>query len=658
MTANNDKPTTIMPKGLEATVLFGFNAKDWAFTSRRIFAPTFKKQDPSGSGQGWINLRDSNTSTQDTPFSVPDGMEARPEPSFARTSTTAFQGTDSLDEGDFNASVSLSLNIEGFSSAACTSVAQHSQVATKAIHKTALVGSWKGLYSIDVVEPPRLTDEFRAALKTLPIPYAAGDQARFDHFFDNWGTHYLQHGIYGGTFILRTVLSEEDTRSISTSKLVSSVEAGFEAGEGSTKNKAEFERATRKELGTTDGSTTINIYSVGGDSDENEDTWALSIASAPTLLYDALSVSTPNIRPNFEPIWSLCADAKLQATLKQALLVYLPEEAANLPSVFGLPDTTDVSRTFAVESDGFCLVSIVGASGSQSTLSVIVRSGQSGDSEVLNNVKSETWSDPNADRWFTHASVFCPAAKGTWVTQSCLPEDARAHAGFVTTRLLFGPWSTLPKPPEGSFEAPTDGFLALELDEHFPDLAPIYSTLTLDGQVVAFCSAAPPVWRAGFTGCPRSSSLCIPISKGERPVVSPTSDVRTTWLPLQHNAVTFGRLVKQADLVLTNKGCPQSTDHHFDTSMQDQFVFGYIHASIDGCRGTLELFAENANGTADQCYAAASCHWYWDGGAGIPGNSVIMPVRHGQKWTARLSDTWGGGIDAHLFSIPLLPKKG
>ncbi len=206
------KPTTVMPKGLAGTVEYGFNANTWSFTPNSIFTVTFTKQDPTGSGKGWVYLKDFHLSPNDTAFSVPDGMLARPEPGYDQTNTTIFHGTHSVDEQDFKVSLSASLKMDGVSTSVSTSLATHSSITTNTKQSTALIAAWKAFYSVDVIDPPGLDADFEAALKQLPEPYAASQQGQFATFFESYGTHYLRHGMFGGTFTMRTVPVRSRTR--------------------------------------------------------------------------------------------------------------------------------------------------------------------------------------------------------------------------------------------------------------------------------------------------------------------------------------------------------------------------------------------------------------------------------------------------------------
>jgi hypothetical protein len=498
----------------------------------------------------------------------------------------------------------------------------------------------------------------------LPIPYDASNQGKFNDFFKEWGTHYLTHGIYGGTYNMSTVLSESDTLTISSTKLKTAVEAGFSDGADSFKGKAAFESATRKELGTTDESTAVTIYAIGGDSDASDLTWAMSIAGVPTLLYDVLAIDTDEIRPAFEPIWKLVS-GDLQDTLTKALLTYLPQDAVDLPSVFGSVDKKGMNQKYVADSDGFCLMSLAGYQSDIAKLSARVRADEADDSAVLNEVLAMAVQNQDTDRWITHTSLFCPVSQGNWVSQTCdAPADDKTQAsGFMSTTLRLGTCEPVQiGPGGGGFSARPDGFFIVRLSVG-PDAEYRMGQLRLllNGQCVAAASVATIGDFHGSQGesNPLQASFCIPIPKGSSAEclvpVNQDCAIDGTWLPLLESSATFGPIVEQKALTL-DTGSPRSVTFDFPSSMQDQFIFGYIEAPQDGARGTLSLIPQTMGDAAPPVYAAASCHVYHGSSAQIPFETVTMAVRRGQTWTATLNDTRGLGLAATLYSISLTPK--
>jgi hypothetical protein len=159
-----------MAKGLEATAPFGFNAKEWAFTPNQLFNLTLNNQGLEGSDKGWVYLKDSHLSMQDTAFSVPDGMVARPDPRFKTTNVVVFHGTHALNEQEFNASVSSSVSIDGVGGSISTSVATKSSITQNTKQSTALIAEWKAFYSLDVVTPPRAGRGFRGGAQKVADP--------------------------------------------------------------------------------------------------------------------------------------------------------------------------------------------------------------------------------------------------------------------------------------------------------------------------------------------------------------------------------------------------------------------------------------------------------------------------------------------------------
>ncbi|MBC9877901.1 hypothetical protein G8O24_11170 [Bradyrhizobium sp. INPA01-394B] len=657
------KPAIIMPKGLEATVIFGFNAKQWSFMPRRIFRPTYAEQDPSGTGRGWIYLKDVHISLEDTAFSVPDGMEARPDPRFGLTKTLVFHGTHALDEHEFKMSVKSSVSIEGFNSSVSTSLATKSSVTTNTKQSTALIAEWKAFYAVDVVDPPHLEVDFAAALKALPASHSADNQPVFEAFFAKWGTHYLSHGVYGGTYRMSTVLSEQDTLKIDETKLKVAVEAGFKAGKDGASVKSEFENNTRKELGTTDESTDITITAIGGDTDENPNTWALSIPGAPILMYDALAVATDELRPVFEPLWSLCDQipiaqgevdnrSAIGEALKQATLAYLPNEAADLPSVFGDVEVAAANRTFQADTNGFCLLSIADTTPSSATLSIEARADQSAQSPLLVEAKAQTLARNDYDAWIASASLFVPVRRGNWVSQSGDTNDVKTqYSGFMPANLAFGAWK--PSPP--AFQASSDGFLSVVVRATAREYG---RSIQVGSQLVAKCIMASSHSGLGsaYDNNPVIGYMCAPIPKGSNVAVVGPPDMEGStscfWLDVDDPVVAFGPIQQLPALT----GSAQGLRHDFPRDEQDRFVFGSIAVNNDGGRGTLSLAVVPERGGPPRPYATAACHLWHDGPRATPVTSAIAAVPRGHPWFANVVES-SPGVSAQLFSLPLIPRK-
>jgi hypothetical protein len=489
-----------------------------------------------------------------------------------------------------------------------------------------------------------------------------------------------------------TVLSEQDTENISETTLKGAVEAGFRAGSETGSTKAEFENSTRQELKTKDENTSITLDTIGGDPDDNASTWALSISNAPALLFDALAVGTDEIRPIFEPLWSLCGSIPLSAgeidnrtalgeALKKATLAYLPTEAEDLPSLFGEPDGA-VNQTFKAQSNGFCLLSIADSNPSSATLSITAHASESGASAPLVQATTQTLANADDDAWIASASLFAPVCLGNWITQS----GPAKLGGFMPAKLAFGAWGRTPGSPvagnvPAAWSAPSDGFVSVLVQA---EDGPYGAAVEVGGTRVAECVVAAArspspgfaVARFRFDNNATVGYMCVPIPKGASVrVYAPDAwpagwggkgAFQCFWLPVDDPGVAFGSQIVQLPAL---PGSPKSLRHDFPSDTQDRFVFGAIKPVpsetqdrfvlgavkpdyADG-HGALSLAVVPASDDPPRPYAAAACHNVH--GARISWTSLIAAVPRGRPWFANVLAT--PAVTAQLFVLPLVPRK-
>ncbi len=159
----------------------------------------------------------------------------------------------------------------------------------------------------------------------LPSAYAPAQDGVFQAFFKKWGTHFLTAGVFGGNWVMNTVMAESVMDTLDTRDVQSKVSADFNDGvvKGSAKTAIEDNISTALKLD--DKQTQTLWHCLGGDSGKEVNDWLKSVETEIEFLNDTLSLSTDDIRPTFTPIWTLAGSGN-QAAVRSAWEAYLPGE--------------------------------------------------------------------------------------------------------------------------------------------------------------------------------------------------------------------------------------------------------------------------------------------------------------------------------------------
>jgi hypothetical protein len=160
---------------------------------------------------------------------------------------------------------------------------------------------------------------------------------------------------------------------------------------------------------------------------------------------------------------------------------------------------------------------------------------------------------------------------------------------------------------------------------------------------------------------PFVSSLCVPVPKGAEITVSTWArdggfvpqgvlieGLTLSWLPLEDAAWRFGPA--DAGERIIQARAPGSSY----IAETDGFVVGVVCAARDGARGYLEINASDDGSAADPLYAACATHIYSGHKRWITGNTAMLPVSAGRKWSATATATCFE-ISPSLYWIPVTP---
>ncbi len=270
----------------------------------------------------------------------------------------------------------------------------------------------------------------------------------------------------------------------------------------------------------------IKIYSVGGDADERINSWALSIPSAPTLLYDAVAVQADPLRPVFEPIWKLVSDPVRQVALKAAWTAYLPVDKqmdVSLPP----PLPVQANENVRAQTDGFLYA----------TAQIDFGFSHEGDGGEI-YAYTAGHPDPRATlearrgsasvHWYQleHllcASVFTPVRANDWYNLAYTPRwgNLPLTIQFQPFPLELGDWVALPINQIQT--AQQDGFVVAYIDYGENGGRGFITGSQTVGGTLTDCVASSVHWYYSSDTAIATESFCMPVVKGSEFRVSLTA---------------------------------------------------------------------------------------------------------------------------------------
>jgi hypothetical protein len=319
-----------LPPGLRAEVIAtGFDATQWKFLDPRLFLLGYDNINPV-QGRGIVALgKDSGKK-----YVIPEGMSVRVDERTELSEVMSFRGSHAVDEKEFAFSFEASFGGMGASASVSHSLATFSHIETDEKKTTTAISASRVFYTFERVKHGQLHPDFILALAGLPETYSPENKATFEAFLKLWGTHYLVEGKVGGSWLMCTVVTERGRDTLSTKSIEDKVSASF-SGTVSGSASASIKTKTKNELKLDDKDSSIEIHSIGGEARSLWSDWLTTVETEPTLLYDATSIATPELRPIFDPIWKLQTESKRRDALRDAWNAYLPSyRQEQLPARF------------------------------------------------------------------------------------------------------------------------------------------------------------------------------------------------------------------------------------------------------------------------------------------------------------------------------------
>ena len=516
----------VLPPNSDAWISRGFDVTLWKLCDGKIFTPTY---------------HDGNSLSLDKNYDVPDGLTADPMLISSGSEVTLFRGVQAEDENSYSVAVSASLKISGFSSKVERSIAASSKVSTDEEKTTAVISDDRITYSLTRDDNVGVTETFQKAVSAVLV------KKDFETFFAKWGTHFLQYGAFGGSFVMRTVLEKSVAQRLSSEGIKSGIEVGFKSQSVDVSSKVSIEQSTRQSLNVTATESSIYWDSVGGlatgPSASDRTAFMNSVDARPMLLngvthlLSVTDVGPPprfsKTQPTFEPIWTLVADQTEQAALKAGWEAYIQASGGEAPDYIPEPDKPAVNAVTRAATDGFLSAWLV-------TL-IAQREGRLfGETDTDANpstLRVGATLDTVMNGCLGRASMFMPIRKDDHYNCRFITGDnaPTAEVRFQPYGLGFGAWESLVIEHAYPGRA-QDGFVVATIaaandgDQGF--IAGLQKELTGDGLVRAsIYSSQRDQSRTSL------ESFCMPVPKGipfqvSRHLASGAPTCTAFWLPM------------------------------------------------------------------------------------------------------------------------------
>ncbi|MFZ0422390.1 MAG: MAC/perforin domain-containing protein [Xanthobacteraceae bacterium] len=626
-----------------------------------MFTLTYANKDPQ-QGTGVLSLEGSV-------YDVPDGITASADSKAGGTEATMFRGLHTIDENKFSTSVEASLDTGETSASASFSLAKTSNVDADTSNTTTVIAYYKVLYSLRRGAPGELTADFAKAMANLPDTYAPDNEASFTTFFQTWGTHYFKSGYFGGSWLMKTVLSTSDIKTLTTEDIKTAIATSFKAGTASGSAKSEIATSTSNSTQNVVNASNITWSCVGGDSDKELNDWLISILKNPNFLMDVTAVTAQPIAPTFNPIWILQTDPQKQDALKQAWQAYLPpERTLTLPPPIGASTSVDMQ----VSSDGFLSAGITtGANGDDHGWFDAFTGDGTHPTQRVAGASMQNYDGAEINQ----STCFMPVRKGNFyrVDYTQRRNNPSTQATFQPFPLAFGAWQEIGVPLDRLMVTPakTDGFLVVKVQ--YDGQNGTYGSVigaqgTGNPATFKRCGAATVQWYDDTGSYVPVQSFCMPVVQGNDYCIS--FEQRDAFHSVQMSQMSFGSLgipgipsggggYKRFPTPLvfahwlpmggTRRMSPVN-DTEIGSGRQaqtDVIVFGYLVASFsspsgmmgvigmsgENSRGKLTIeIADNPNFSGSTVIARTSAQCY--GGKTLSYNSIAAVIPQGTWWRA------------------------
>jgi hypothetical protein len=200
------------------------------------------------------------------------------------------------------------------------------------------------------------TQDFLDAIEGLPSSISGSDLNSYFDFFENYGTHYFKRGAFGGSFFMKTVLSNSTFSDVSSTEIEVALDAGFrsavQSGEMSEDTVVNSNDTLKKYV----SSSAIDFSVVGGSFTYDIVEYTNSVYTQPFLILNAFGATQ---QAELTPISELADDADIKDFILQALQLYLLGNQEKQDGIIGTAFPIETETNYSnLKYDFMVLVSI------------------------------------------------------------------------------------------------------------------------------------------------------------------------------------------------------------------------------------------------------------------------------------------------------------
>lgn len=678
--------TTILP-GINNYMRTGFNASTGTACNEPLFNFTYSDNNtvaygPSGAQHNYFYPDNCAVTT------VTSAVGIQTENTF--TSSSEFQSKFSIDTSASGSGMLEELSVSASASLGVTGT--HFQYNWS--DNEYFFCSFKcQTYSVTRNGIGAVSDILTEALQNLPTD---GGYAEFAAFFDQYGTHYIVSGNFGGQATTITSLDKSQLTSQESSSITSSLSTHFGTifdsanfSETSLYDSSNIEQSYRSALST-------HFGCVGGIIGAGETQYEISCFDNPALLFTPQQAGTGQL--TLAPITNLVAAsgitnvAAIEAAMKTALNQYLrPSGMSNNP-LFTPLTVIAPSDQVPQATDGF-VVATINCYADNGARGTFTGTAQSSNGTATATAVCSAHYYISGNRWVYSTSYMLPVQGGgssdSQPGTTCdMPTYAVYQTSFQlgsTTSFFAGEWQpiTLNAAAENSgattdYTAPSDGFLLVNAAASGGSRGYITvnnrnesthinffgHSLSVPNDASLLGAAAVHDYTSGDVWYP-NESFCIPVKNGTPLLISTANTSGTAVFSAQFLSLD------SSVLELGNAATKQENTVYQATT--DGFLVCILNASQNGDRGSAELLCTDRPQTYLNPYlsnaqpgqipdaairqASTSVHNYPSANEYMQWNTVVLPVPKGWSYCASTGST-SGNTNFNTYFVPVTPCAG
>jgi len=612
--------------GLQACIQNGYNTVRADFLGAPIFDLAFYKG---------VTVRYGLSGEQEA-YDVPDGISITVATSSENSTSSVLLETTSDYDEYFSSSVSGSMSYMSYSASVDSSIAYHGSLFQQGSSAYTVNFGKEQVYQARRNDTTALNANFKAALDALPSTYGGeADREAFFTFFDTYGTHYLEEGIFGGYYTMETRIDESLMESSEQTDVTAGIQAGFEGITSSGSLSVSAAYGSSSFLSQHKSQTSISIYTNGGTPNDDVNTYFQSIYANPILLFN-LSASAMS---TVQPLSALISDTAKKAAFDSALQDYILA-AAEAEGLIASPQPRADKEVYRAASDGFVVATIVKKDdGSRGTVTMTTDSKAS---PATCRAMASIHKYGNSDSHIDAASLTAPVKAGDYYStvMTTTSKNPQVTVSFVPLASggdgTFGDWTSINA--NAAYTAASSGlvvaFINCPKDDGSRGFIIGQQGSDATGLVDVMSSSAHFYSKEDdWVPC---ESFCMPVPAGSTYKVSflitSVSPVATAyWLPIKSPDVSLSKPESRT----------KGTVYQAET---DGFLIGMLNASSDGARGHLEIHVdafEDDLDAASTVRATTYVHYYKKDNRWVPRNSVMVPITKGSFYKAVYTATSG-----------------